>query len=73
MPSASEVETPVVEATVRVKVLTPSLPNFLRVGDGNTATDIADIPDAVLRQVGDAWTAALVARAHMRRQVREVR
>ena len=55
---------PVLKVTVDVGV--PHVPNFLRRSDGTTFP-IDGLTDEGLREVGKAWTEALVARAQKRR------
>ena len=44
----------------------PKLPNFLRTSDGNLLP-VEAITDDGLREIGQAWAAALVAHAQLRR------
>ena len=50
-------------------VLVPRPPNFLRYGqEAGLMMDVADLPDGILRQVGEAWTQQLIERAAKRRK-----
>ena len=48
--------------TVRACVNVPRVPNYLRIDDDHKLS-IADVPDDELRNIGEAWTEALIERA----------
>lgn len=61
-------------AEITTKLQTPSVPNYILhdvpvrspIAE-SPKTDIADLSDDVLRQIGAEWTEALIARARVRR------
>lgn len=57
---------------VRVSLLTPVLPNFLRT-EGGSIVPIADVPDSALRAIGKNWTALLLLKARNARKRKETR
>ena len=52
--------------TVVASVETPRVPNFLHMTDGQTIP-IQGITDEGLREIGEAWTEELVAKAQRQR------
>ena len=65
-------------ATVEIEVETPRVPGFLKLPYGAISNqntdpgriDIADVPDDVLRKIGERWTENLIAFAGERRMHR---
>lgn len=65
-------------AEIKIKLETPVAPNYIfhetqpvRRQDGfreSPKTDIADLSDEVLRQIGRDWTEALINNANLRRK-----
>ncbi len=52
--------------TVVAEIKTPRIPNFLHMADGHSLP-IEAITDEGLREIGEAWTEALIAEAQKRR------
>lgn len=55
--------------TVKAEVELPRVPNFLRMSGADGTMDVADITDAGLQQIGEGWTAELIANARKRRSM----
>lgn len=53
---------------VHADVRLPALPNYLLFEDGSGKLDVADTTDESLQRMGEAWTAALIAKAQTRRE-----
>lgn len=51
-----------------VEIRIPRPPNFLHVILGGVSIPISDLTDAQLREVGEAWTDALIKRAQEMRK-----
>ncbi len=48
---------------ILVKVKTPSVPDFVRLAFSDGVIPIQDLSEDELRQIGEAWTQELVAKA----------
>ena len=45
----------------------PSVPNFIRSGDGHTVISINDFTAAELQKIGEEWTKELIRKAKRRK------
>lgn len=62
----------VVKITKKITIKTPLVPNFVRTMSGE-AISIADLTDAELRCLGQAWTRSLLDKAFKQRKSAEVK
>lgn len=54
--------------TINSEIKLPTLPNFLKIENGNYTFDVADLSDEELEKLGREWTNALIQHAHIRRK-----
>lgn len=60
-----------IHATIKVKL--PKPPNFLRTEQGDHPIPVGSIPESQLREIGKAWTEALVDHAINKKQLNETK